>query len=865
MDVDFLLYNLKLMLGFIYFILVPGILFQYGFLRKIPRLLSPILGLLLQLYNMVIIWIFYILLGSINVTLMLLLLTLLELASISLSIHKNTFLIIRKDFKNLKSIDKFLIIIVAIYSILITYYSQFANEPHSDGAAYLDLARNIAVKSIFSSNMMFPSYDWRSVIWGTGMHPDIHSIGSFIFALFFIIRDVSLTTAQIALAIQGIFIILLVYEMCKKLFNINIARLAAFIISIHPEFITHIVLVGGPEVPSALFLLFTFYLTMISMESQSIKDKIKYSILGGFALFLSWFAWYFNFYVFFAQIPFVFLLFYKKSRNNVKIIEFLVIIFTLIYFIIDYRIVSSLFYSWLGITPPFAILLLLIFISKISDKVSDALRVLVILILVSLSIFSIYRIVFQFSIQHTIYFKNLELLHDNWIQLIIEKNKEMLLDRLFCLSCIIMYWEMYRDGIEKYLGTLFILLSMLSFFRIKYLKEILLFSTFVLLHASLWILFSQVEAFQARFIFCNFIFYSILIATFLELFIPTRNEFSAKIVIKSGNLIVSIKAKKKTFKFLGFIILLSLLVTSFANLYPEYKKILESWKWSQIYGWVSAINWINNNTSPDSIILTRSASHFAWYTGRHVAYLDIGYTYQPSDVMTERELIKLIKLYKANYLIVDGRTAWLFPYISSLWKNPCEFLGSKIVFNDEKVIIYNVTNIAYGVPRLIHTTILHEVENLEYWYPNIYYGYGTIELDSTNKVNGNFSIKFTQTIAFNKSKSCLFLKFIKPVDLSNFDYMSFYLRVSQKSAIIVALNTDAYNYFLTPKIIVDSLNFTEIKIPLKILKAVGNPCLKSIMRVQLCFVDLLPGETHVSWIDGPVVLEKINYVFNSPG
>jgi hypothetical protein len=762
------------------------------------------------------------------------------------------------------SFDKFLVLTIIIYFVLTIYWQPYATEPHSDGAAYLDIARNIVKRGVFSSNQMFLEGDWRGTVWKIGLEPSIHSIGYFVFAIFFIIGDVSLCTAQIAIIFQGFLIILVVYELTRRLFNLNIARLSTFIIAVHPEFITHVVLVGGPEIPSALFLIFAIYLILLSVEEQ--ENQINHSVLAALSSFLAWFAWYFNFFVFLTQLPLIFL--YLKSGKlgiNIKdvIKELGLLILALFYFVIDYRILGNLSYAFFGIAFPFSIVILLFILStNIFKKISNELKVFVILVFTVLVIYSGYRIIFQLDPQVRIHVESF-VSPQQFVYANIEKDKNILFSRIINSSIASEYWKMYYEGTRRYFGSLFILLSILSLVRIQYTNKILLTWSFPALQILWWVYFVQIDAFQGRFVICSFIFYSILVAVLVECLLPSHKKLFINNFIKikiNKTIIIKILVRRNLLKFICFIIVTLLLISSIYNLYPEYEEVLNYWKWSENYGWSSAINWIKNNTLPNSVLLTRPSSYFAWYTERHVAYLGVGYNLQPTDKLTERELIELIKIYKANYLVIDGRTAWSYPFISSLLKNPHEFLGAKVIFNNGKVVIYNVSNIAYNVPHLLTSITLDEVESLKQWYANVEYGNATLQLDSENKINGNFSIKYVQTVTNTAlPQSCLFLRLSKSTNLSSYDYLVFYIKTLQESKITVALIIDSYNYFLSPKYTIVGSNFTQVNVPIKILKSIGNPNLENISRIQICFTDLVLGRTYTNWIDGPLIAEKVAY------
>ncbi|MCC6004659.1 MAG: glycosyltransferase family 39 protein [Thermofilum sp.] len=868
---EFLVSILRFIGGIVYFFILPGVLLKISYFKKVPMLLSPILGLLLQVYNMFSLWIVYIVLGKqpLNIALLLTLITLGEIVSLVLLIsskHSSKYYIkYYRNFLKFSSVDKYLMISIAIYLLLALYWQRFATEPHSDGAIYLDIARNIVEKGVFQSNIILLPNDWRYVIFSTGFSYDIHSVGYFCFAVFFTFGGVSLQIAQIALIFQGMLIILILFELCKKVFNVNIARLSAIILSIHPEFITHVVLVGGPEIPSILFLLLTYYMIVLSIEDK--QNCLKYSVIGAFSMFLTWFSWYFNFYIFFAQIPFLYL-YVSHKNSDFKVRNFAAILMLLAYFIFDYRIIENLPYLYLK--HPFPIALIVFFFllrTNVLKKMSFSLKLFFTFILSILSLFSIYAVVFQSSPTHRQYHSQLSE-PSAFLKLQAQRDLKILFTRPFNLEYVNNYYQMYREGFESYIGSLLIVLSILSIIRFRLIKEILLFWTFPLFHFLLWILFSTIEVLQARYLLSCFIFYVILTAISLQTFIPMTKRRSIKLIIRTFIPTASIKliirtfipmARRDSIKLITLLILLLSISYSIYNLYPNFEQILNSWKYSENFGWTPAINWIKKFIPQDAVLLTRSSSYFAWYTGRRVAHLDIGFNVFPTDQISEPQLVDLIRLYKANYLIIERRTTWIFPYLSSLLVHHTSFLGANIVFKDNNVVIYNVTNIAYGSPRSVAIYTLHDMETLNYWYPNLYYGNAFLSLDNEIKKNGNYSIKFTQFLASGRTQACIFLSENHFMNLSDYDYLSFYVKSLHNCSVIVALITDPYNYFITPKISITSGNFSHVLVSIKVLRSVGRPLLSNITRIQVCFGDLSVNKSYTFWIDGPLLLEKITY------
>ncbi|MEM3448547.1 MAG: glycosyltransferase family 39 protein, partial [Nitrososphaerota archaeon] len=243
---------LKFVSGALSLLFLPGLIIVNTTINKEDTSIAFILtsGLMLQLLNVYVLWVIHIFYAPLNFVLLMCILTIIEVAFIMIFSykHESTFCISKGQ---IKQVDIALIAVVALYLILALYWQQYAPAPHSDGAAYMDMARNVVEKGDFYSNMLLPTNTWYYVEYSSGRHN--HMFGYFAISLFFMLGNESLFSAKIMLIFTGMLIILVVYELVKKLFSANAARLAALITAISPEFLTHVGLVGGPEITSALF------------------------------------------------------------------------------------------------------------------------------------------------------------------------------------------------------------------------------------------------------------------------------------------------------------------------------------------------------------------------------------------------------------------------------------------------------------------------------------------------------------------------------------------------------------------------------------------------------------------------------------
>jgi hypothetical protein len=250
----------KLIIGLLGLIFLPGFALTTIALddKNANVCFSLILGFMLQLLNVYAIWAFHIFYSPVNFILLIYILTLIEVIFIiGLSYKRRLILNVNRIVK-LFRLDPALVAVITLYLVMALYWQQWAPAPHSDGAAYLDMARNALEKGFFQSNMVFQNNTWAYVEYSSGMTE--HMFGYFAIAVFFMLGNISLFSAKVMLIFTGLLTIMVLYELAKKLFNVNVARLSALMAAIAPETLTHVGLVGGPEIPSALFTILSIYL-----------------------------------------------------------------------------------------------------------------------------------------------------------------------------------------------------------------------------------------------------------------------------------------------------------------------------------------------------------------------------------------------------------------------------------------------------------------------------------------------------------------------------------------------------------------------------------------------------------------------------
>ncbi len=857
----------RLMIGLFGLIFLPGFIFANIALdeENVNIGSSLILGFMLQLLNVYVIWMLHIFCNPVNFALLMYTLTIIEVVLVSVLSYMRGLMLGISKMLNKRKHDPALVVIL-LYIVLALYWQQWAPAPHSDGAAYLDMARNVVNNGSFYSNMLLPNNTWSYVTYSSGMHT--HMFGYFAIALFFMLGDISLFSAKIMLIFTGMLVIMLVYGLTKKLFNINVARLAALITAISPELLTHIGLVGGPEIPSALFILFTIYLLVYAPSS---KRKITMALIAGLSLFIAWYAWEFNFLVMLTFLPLLFM-YIASIHKEFKLIDILFLLLLPASFIIDYAVLLNLTWVTIGVSIPSLIMIAFIAIYLLRLKKSQNRNTLFTFTMLFLALYSLVysRVIAGNSIPQVQQFvasaqPGMELVASN-----IAKDVGVL-SRALSLEAVNKYWNMYWDGVYGYLGVVVVFLVFLSLARVDKLKETLLVLSFPLLQALWWGLFIRVDAFQPRFIVCSSLFCFVLVASVIDMIyshalttLSMTNRLRVNLKVKTGKIVHHINMKNLVAAFVVVLLLASVFNFTYP-LYDKHKTIMEDWNYPRNLGWDSAIHWIKENTQPNDVIMTRHGSYFAWYADR----LTVGlFPSLYASNLNDTELINLIREFKAKYLVIDYAFASYYTNLRELYVHPQAFYGSEVVFqhiNDKglKTIIYNITNIANG-EQTLSELLITDAESSDHWTPCAYYGNGTIMVDTSEKVEGTSSILVTFTVIERPlPQAAVIFNPPEAWNFENFTDLELWVNIPPSEDVGITLFTDSTSYYYY---VVDNIAHNEwTRITISINNptgSYGSPTLSSIDWLSVYIRGLTPKETYTFWIDS-IKLWKIEWVLKS--
>lgn len=836
------------------FIFLPGLILDFLFFPQPKSIIRSIVqGFLFQLFIVFIIWIISKIFVRIDffalVTILTFLLTcMLSVFASAKSLQLNTSLSFKMFLK--EKIDLCLICSLLAYIILSIYFGQYAVEPNSDGASYLDLARNVCQFGIFKSNMLFPPYDWSNVTFSTGGHP--HMFAYFAFSLFFAFGEVSIAAARATLIFTGVLTIIITYILTKEFLDLNTARLTSFVVSTSALILTHSNLIGGPELISALFTIFSIYSVFLSVKTNS-KSLV---ILSAISFFIVWYSWYLNFYA--LLVVLVCIMIYASSPKKESVGINVVITFLLLMsLIIDDRLISNFCYETIGFPLPLLSLFLIpttytLLIHKNQKLPTFSMLLVSIIILLDFILLFLLLTSPQSHLFHELKLSETGITVAN-----IQRDVRMLM-RIFDINKTTLYWDMYKTGLIKSIGQIFIFLALTSFVRLNKVKETCLLASFPFSQALIWSFLVVVDGFQPRFVICSSIFYYALAASTIIFLL----EHAVKIVdpFKLKKLAIKRKSIKINNKIIASLLLI-LMITACVGLnletYDYGVNILLKWNFREKFGWDKCIEWIKANTTAKNILACVYADYFVWYTGRQAVFL------WPLSNENCSKLINLIRMLKVNYLVVDKPFRWLFPDLSMLYDQPNEFLGATIVFSDQddrgnKVIIYNVTNIAYG--ELVEYELEIDWMMLENWSPLLWYCTGNITTDEAS-VRIDFRALERPLIA-----GAATYRFSSLTDLTKYNTLEFWVKVPVAGRIFVEIYTGlrGQNYFIYRIQNNVTNKWTKISINLYDLSGVcGAPDMKFASSLNFIVGDVPLNQPLAFWIKD-IKFKSSKYVFETP-
>jgi len=575
------------------------------------------------------------------------------------------------------SVEKLLLLIFIIAVILRIYYQTFSSEAVSDGALYLEYARNLVQHGIFTSKVTVT--DWIGVsdaVLSAGFVP--HSGTPFVLAIFFEIGGVSYSVGKMMAVFFGALLVFPVYGIAKELFSVKAGLIASAIVAVHPFLLEYSSMLHGPEIMGAVFLASSFYFLLLSIQ----RSQSWQAILAGFFAFLTGLSWEANFYVYLATIPMLIILLKKEIdvKNSLPI-----------FFVVGLWGFTFKFNAGFpfGLAFHIGTPTLLVLVAFLKRKKTWA-RSLCFFFL-TLNLFEEIFWIRQYYFPEVFITPASEIPTGTWItstvsQLVSVTGIGDFLNRIYSYLL-----PAYLNNLSPILISLGIMAFIFSKTWRKKLSA-LLFPSFQMVFYAIFVSESMlsltVGKVENRLLLGATPFFAILAAVFID-------QLTVSLVSTyKGQKKILLGLRKFKFSINLSTILIAIMIASvfLIQFRPRYETVINQIRDKDIktlYHLDPAINWVNENVGPDDIIMTRKPFEWAWYTDRKTVIFE-----QNIDL---HEMRALIKKYRVNYVIVDPIFNGSYYNLQDLYTSPeIPPLGFQLVFRSDnidgtKILIYNTT------------------------------------------------------------------------------------------------------------------------------------------------------------------------------
>jgi hypothetical protein len=684
---------ISLFFGLIGFIFIPGFMFACILRKKIlidAIGYSFILGLALQIlliafYSIIssIIHLdFNILLIMTSAFLLVVLRTLVFKMRVTLGIHELK-ITLEESFRNPLTY-------VFIFAFVIRlYYISFNTESFMpDAALYLDSSRTLVLKGIFSSNVLYD--ESLGALAKNGLID--HSFIIYLFGIFFKISTVSLSSALITIAFLGAILVYPIYSLATAIFGKSVGLLAAIILSIHPLFIYYSATVFGPEISGLIFLIASLYLAIEGFKAKS----LSLLLLSGLFLGISEELWWYPFYVVVFLIPFIFVIYYDRSKPTITNKRFMLNTLIAISCLLAYTIalkLGSLYYLYIPIVL-FEIILFILSYKIGCDHIYLASSFVVgIIIPTMISIIKNYLV-------------------PSSVNLIVqEANTVGLIPSMFNAFTFFFKSSSLSGGaidLSRYLtnyATIFvIILFFLAFMSSNKIKIKLVLGGIILLNCILLAL--RPPPTYPEYLSSNGRYYLLPISLMIIVGSTFLIRFAKLSTLDLSSITIRLKKKNKMIRLslLSSILVVSILLGLF--FIPEYQSNLElisNDKPLEKYGWSNnMLNWISNNTGLADTLLTSRARELAWLTNRATVVVDNG---------TAGKLDELSIRFNATYLVTDDYLYWTSPSLRDFSTSMTQ-IGEILMPSDTILSILSNSSISSNSYKLDYSD---SSKNLKIW------------------------------------------------------------------------------------------------------------------------------------------------------
>jgi len=589
--------------------------------------------------------------------------------------------------------NKFLIAVFALSLVARLYYQSFVEAPITDGALYMEMAKNLEATGQFTSKVIKDS-------WATQYYNELglshHPFTYFFISVFFSMGGAYFSSAKLMTVFAGCLIVFMIYKICKELFGEETAMIAAIVASIHPMCLLFSSVIYGSEVLGTLFMLTAFYFFLTSLRAHDLSSSRRYAILAGLFAALTLGTTNYNYWAFWfgALIPFVLTLSKEGIRMRAKIMKFMGAFFLVVGIIVatfltpDQYFLHPLSSNFWVIYSAFPVAFVIILLWRRNDKCTSSLY------LMGIVAFAIY----QFLMIRTYYLA--QIIPRESVAPIISPLPDVSLPLAILgiaylqLTNFLAFSSFYNISWEIMMTTstqIIIFLAAFSFIRVSKWKENLYVISFPFFLSFIMTLFGFVPT---TITFWGYRLYVAATPFFIVLSASTLGLLSK--VVPS----IEVPTRKSVFRMKGIVfatpLVIIILFTSFLPLYGEWIAPMQG-KYERILYWEPAFDWIKTNTPEDAIIMARKPREFAWYTNR-ATVCPLGSSRQGAFTIREKTLVDLILQFGVDYVVVDNVFYADYPYLTDLYNDPSEApYGFTQVFNHEddrgKLLIYDVMSV----------------------------------------------------------------------------------------------------------------------------------------------------------------------------
>lgn len=750
------LYALRILLGVISLMLVPGYLLslifdgesKFGFAEKLG--FSLIFGLALQAFNVILLWVSLDTL-FIGFTESIYLLTLLDVLIVAVFLRKRSIQVLQG---HMDVFNVFLLMAFVISLFLRLWYQSFnTNYITPDGAYYCDIARNIVEKRIFKSSMLITD-PVRSFFDQHGFHE--HTLVPFTLALFFAIGGVNYFSTKLTLLFTGALLVFPTYKLSESLFNKRAGLIAAFIIALHPLLLFYSSILFGNEMINNLYFIMAFYFLILTFKHSKC---FQYPILSGIFLYLSRMAWYHAGW-FILTVPLLSILLSRKAKSRLFMSTMALSGLTYIISEIFHRSTDIFSLPYL-----FCVILIVILVCVLGLKNRNA------CIKGTCLFFLSYVLLRHLALLRV--FRHYEFLPSSSLNPLTESVSSFssvyassFLDRAF----------LWFKSARKVLGYPLLILSGISLLISQKPKSDVITLVYPAFYSIIFILYSYV-GFEDRFFIPLVIFLSMLSSSVIEFLLSLKGRSSASIKLNVRKLNKTLMLTLDNVR----IFTLILLVSSSLFYYGQYFEGLNKMREIDPVGELRmepTVQWIVKNTLQNATLMNSNPTFYSWFTNRRCVV---------SRNLNLTQLYNVINVFHVDYFVMDPETRRhcpeIYGFIVRKWREPLPGFSpvfcQRSSYDAPEVVVYDVKK-AQSLSLEERHTVICDCSASERWYAGTFYysSKPTLEVDYINCVEGNGSVVARSTHVPRNSDIHIIYRSLKPLNLSDAHYLHLWIKSS---------------------------------------------------------------------------------------